>query len=81
MLSLKNKLGKWGGFGVFILPAMIIYSLFMIYPLLSGTFVMAFQEYEPIKNIRKFVWLDNFKEIFTSDEFWTSFAVTLKYTI
>ena len=81
MLNLKNKLVKWGGFGVFILPAMIIYALFMIYPLLSGTFVMAFQEYEPIRNIRKFVWLDNFKEIFTSDEFWTSFAVTIKYTI
>lgn len=79
--SVKEKTKKWAGFSVFIAPALFIYTLFLIYPLFSGTFVMAFQNYNPLKNVRKFVFLDNFKLIFSSPEFWESLFVTLKYTV
>ena len=80
-LKCVAKINKWGGFSIFVAPALIIYSLFIIYPLFSGTFLMAFQKYNVIRNTLKFNGLENFKDIFSSSEFWTSLVVTLKYTV
>lgn len=45
----RRLLGKYGGFLAFVLPAMIIYTIFVTYPLFGGTFVMSLKKYNVIK--------------------------------
>lgn len=77
----RRLLGKYGGFLAFVLPAMIIYTIFVTYPLFGGTFVMSLKKYNVIKGQSSFVGLQNFITIFNSADFWTSFVVTIKYVI
>lgn len=72
---------KWGGFFLFILPAMVIYTLFLTYPLFGGTFVMSLKKYNIVKGQSRFVGLDNFITIFKNPDFWASFSVTIKYVV
>lgn len=72
---------KWIGFSLFILPALFIYILFLIYPTISGTLVLSFRSWNPIKQVSKFVGLDNFKALFTDANFKDAFFVTLKYVL
>lgn len=54
----------------FIIPALIIFALFWIYPFFY-TFILAFQENDLI-SVPKFVGLSNFKLVFTSGDWWSS---------
>lgn len=52
----------------FILPALLIFGLFYIYPFFY-TFILSFQRYDFISEM-KFIGLANFKEIFVYDKSW-----------
>jgi len=54
----------------FIIPALIIFTLFWIYPFLY-TFILAFQENDLI-SVPKFIGLSNFRLVFTSGDWWSS---------
>ena len=62
----RRLFGKYGGFLAFVLPAMIIYTIFVTYPLFGGTFVMSLKKYNVIKGQSTFVGLQNFVTIFNS---------------
>jgi len=54
----------------FIIPALIIFTLFWIYPFFY-TFILSFQENDLI-SAPKFIGLSNFKLVFTSGDWWSS---------
>ena len=54
----------------FIIPALIIFTLFWIYPFFY-TFILSFQENDLI-SAPKFIGLSNFKLVFTSGSWWSS---------
>ncbi len=64
MISLREKATNFS----FILPALIIFSAFYIYPFFY-TFVLSFQQYDLISS-PEFVGLANFKEVISGDKAW-----------
>lgn len=57
----------------FLLPVVLIYGSFVLYPLASST-VLSFFEWDGLTPERTFVGLENFEYIFTKDPvFWTAF--------
>lgn len=74
---------RWGepaGYG-FILPGILLFALFEIYPIYRG-FILAFTDYRfLIPNWQPFVGIYNFVEMFTNDlYFWPAFGRTLVFT-
>jgi len=74
----------WGNpFGyLFIAPAIVLYLVFNIWPLLRG-FTMAFTDYRFIypDTIWDFNGLGNFAEMVNDRAFWRAFNVSIRYTI
>ncbi len=54
----------------FIFPALVIFSIFYIYPFFY-TFVLSFQDYDFIST-PKFIGFSNFREVLTDREWWSS---------
>ncbi|HDN85953.1 MAG: sugar ABC transporter permease [Candidatus Omnitrophota bacterium] len=54
----------------FILPALVIFSIFYIYPFFY-TFILSFQDYDFIST-PKFIGFSNFREVLTDKEWWSS---------
>ena len=77
----KMNANRWKTFLLFIIPAMIIYTIFLVYPFFGGTIPMSFTELNIVKNQSSFVGIKNFATIFSSSDFWASFWVTIKYVI
>ncbi len=66
---------------LFILPAVVIMILVLIYPVLSGL-RLSFFEWQ-LRNLRNnpiWVGLRNYRELFADEYFWESFKVTLGFT-
>ncbi|MGH2457959.1 MAG: carbohydrate ABC transporter permease [Chloroflexota bacterium] len=71
----------WGY--VFIAPALVIYLIFNVWPILRG-FTMAFTDYRYLVPGSEWDWngLSNFKEMFTNDsQFWPSLSISVTYSI
>lgn len=64
-MKLKSTLENY----LFVLPAVIIFSIFYIYPF-SQVFYLGLFEWDGISSIKQFVGLTNFKEIIFSDPIW-----------
>ena len=62
------------------IPALIFYSLFLLYPLMKS-FYYSFTNWNGIDLNYSFVGLQNFKEIFTDLNVLKTFGTTFKYTI
>lgn len=71
---LKNNIGLF-----FILPWLLGFLIFKLYPFLSSLYY-SFTDYDLFKGISK-TGLMNFKEIFTSPKIIKSFSVTFKYAL
>lgn len=56
---------------LFILPAVIIFSVFYIYPFCS-TFILSLQEWNGISLHREFVWFTNFAELMQDKIWWSA---------
>lgn len=66
---------------LFLFPALIVYLLFVVTPMLSS-FYFAFNDWPGIKNVPlKFVGLDNFKELFHDKEFISSIKNVFLYVV
>lgn len=61
----------------FLLPGLIIYSVFMIYPALSGLIYSLF-DWRGFSREKAFVGLKNFKELFSDKIFWDALTINLK---
>ncbi|REK62500.1 MAG: sugar ABC transporter permease [Cohnella sp.] len=64
---------------LFVLPNLLIFSVFIIIPTVIGV-VYSFHEYDGL-NPMEFVGFDNYKEIFTNDDFWSALSKTGLYAL
>ena len=71
-----SSLTRW----LFVLPALLVVVLLMIYPVTSSIFY-SFTNKNLIKADYRMVGLDNYKAILTDKTFWTAFLTNLKWTI
>ena len=74
--ELKRKLEPY----FYLIPAFIIFGLFVFYPFVK-TIVMSMSTTNIRGQIKEFVGLENFKEILTSPEFYNSIVVTFKFVV
>ncbi|HZG83370.1 sugar ABC transporter permease [Paenibacillus sp.] len=77
---LSYFVGPTGAAYVFLLPAMAIFFIFMVIPLIASLVMGLFSIDIFLKNI-KFVGLDNFTKLLGDDRFWNSLKNTLYFTV
>lgn len=65
---------------LFILPSMLVFSIFVFYPLIMS-FVYSTETFNMMFSNVKFVGLDNYVKLFTSARFWNALKNTFIYTI
>lgn len=65
---------------LFVSPALIVYTIFKLYPALSGI-VYSMTDWNGLNKGYRFVGLDNFIELFQDTDFWKSILFTMKYVI
>lgn len=65
---------------IFFLPALLIYIIFFLYPVLSGIFY-SFTNWDGMSKIIKFIGLDNYRELFGDRRFIASILNTFKFAI
>ncbi|MEG0297366.1 MAG: sugar ABC transporter permease [Clostridium sp.] len=63
---------------LFLLPTIIVFSLFMFYPIIK-TIYLSFFDWNMISPNMEFVGLENYTEILASSEFWQSALNTVLY--
>ena len=65
---------------VFILPAVLVVGLLLLYPVISSIY-FSFTSKHLIKANYEFVWFKNYIAILTDQDFWRSFFNNVKWTI
>ena len=65
---------------VFVLPAMLIVFLLLVYPIFSSIY-FSFTSKNLIRLYYKWIWFDNFKFVLTNPEFYRAFLNSIKWTI
>lgn len=65
---------------VFVLPAMLIVFLLLVYPIISSVY-FSFTSKNLIRPYYKWIWFDNFKFILTNPEFYHAFLTSIKWTV
>lgn len=79
MYSKKRAIGKITSW-LFILPAMMVVILLLLYPVMSSIFYSLTNK-NLIKPAYTFVGLQNYKMILTDKTFWMAFTTNVKWTI
>ena len=64
----------------FLAPALILYSLFVIYPYAQAMYV-AFTKWKGLRKSPRFVGLDNFEKMLGDDQFWNALSNNLIYLV
>jgi multiple sugar transport system permease protein len=75
-LAAEDRIAGW----VFVLPAMLIYVVFIFGPVLYALFISFFR-WELVTPGRTWVGLDNYRALLDDDDFWTAFRNTMWYTL
>ncbi len=76
---IKNKVLRTNiNFLVFLLPALILYITFFLFPLFSGV-LYSFTRWNGISFTKEFIGLRNFREILSDERFLDSLFFTFKY--
>ena len=65
---------------VFVLPAMLIDFLLLVYPIISSVY-FSFTSKNLIRPYYKWIWFDNFKFVLTNPEFYHAFLTSIKWTV
>ncbi|WP_343084196.1 carbohydrate ABC transporter permease [Blautia producta] len=66
---------------IFVMPLMVLYSIFFILPFFTGTYYSLFN-WDGISSTKKFVGLKNYIELFTNDpDYFKSLIFTVKYVV
>ena len=65
---------------VFVLPAMLIVFLLLVYPIISSVY-FSFTSKNLIRSYYKWIWFDNFKFVLTNPEFYHAFLTSIKWTV
>ncbi|GIO59413.1 glycerol-3-phosphate ABC transporter permease [Paenibacillus sp. SSG-1] len=64
----------------FLAPSLIVFGIFLFYPLGKSVYLSLFLT-DPQGRIAEFVGIDNFKAVLSSDQFYNSLWVTVKYIL
>jgi len=73
----KEKMGY-----IFLIPAAVLISVFVIYPVINTIYLSFFNlRIQTLTEGAKFIGIDNFKKILSDQQFKTSLGFTLKFTI
>lgn len=65
---------------VFVLPAMLIVFLLLVYPIISSVY-FSFTSKNLIRPYYKWIWFGNFKFVLTNPEFYHAFLTSIKWTV
>ena len=63
----------------FVLPTVIIYALFLFYPMISA-FQYSFYKWNLVSD-KQFVGLSNYIRLFSDKRFWNSYLTTIHFTV
>lgn len=77
--SVFNEMKKNYSAYLFLLPKLILFSLFIAFPVVWA-FVLSFQEYYVLAG-SKFVGMENYIKVFESEAFWVAIKNTLLFTV
>lgn len=66
--------------GIFLMPAVICLVLFNLFPIIRN-FFLSFTSWDMVTGQPRFIFLDNYIELFSGQEFYHSIGVTLIYTV
>ncbi len=66
-----QKRGRTGFIVAFLSPALLLYSVFVLYPL-AQSFLLSFYSYRGVSNKRKFIGTENYHRLFADSTFWTA---------
>ncbi|MBX3064767.1 MAG: sugar ABC transporter permease [Anaerolineae bacterium] len=75
-----NRQGDLTAAIIALAPAVLVFGIFNIYPLLNTAFLSLFK-WDGLSAEKLFVGLDNFRNLLTSDVLWNSLRATTGYTI
>lgn len=76
-MSLRNKKARQSGFLAFcVLPSVIVYCLFLVYPTLN-VFSTSFFSWSGLSQQKRFVGVENFVRLMHDKNFWTAFKNTV----
>ena len=67
----RRELGEWLTFVAFVAPNLLLLTIFSYWPLLQNL-GLSFTEWDMISPVKRFVGLDNWITVFTSNRFWQS---------
>ncbi|WP_410770532.1 carbohydrate ABC transporter permease [Fontibacillus sp. BL9] len=65
---------------LFLAPSIVLFGMFLLYPLIRSIYLSLFLT-DPRGQIAAYVGLDNFRQLLTSSQFWSSLAVTGKFAL
>ena len=65
---------------LFVLPAFLLYAVFMIYPFLQAIY-LSFTDWNGAERVKRFVGFRNYREMVQDDLFWTSVGHTLIWVV
>jgi raffinose/stachyose/melibiose transport system permease protein len=81
---IQSRLGaawRWGSSLPFLLPALVIYGLFALYPMVDALW-LSFFDWDGVSADREWVGLENYVQIFTRDPvFWTAVQNSLIWVV
>ena len=80
LLRSGNLRGGWGSAIWFLLPALIGFVVFYLYPAIRGVYI-SFTDWNLIANQGDWVGTDNYDRLLDDSRVWDSLKVTIRYTI
>lgn len=76
---LKRHQDRWGM--IFVLPAILFFSLFSFYPIINALFTSLFRKKVLSLKPPTFIGLENYHYLLTSADFWNSIRATIVFTL
>lgn len=78
-LSVERKQAKWGI--AFVIPSIVFFSMFNFYPILNALYTSLFKKNVLSLNAPEFIWLENYRYLIQSSNFWNSVRATAVFTL
>ncbi|TDE14271.1 carbohydrate ABC transporter permease [Jiangella asiatica] len=72
----RQQLWIW----LLLTPTVVLYGLYTVYPVIAS-YWYSFVEWNGFESQKRFVGLQNFRDVFADDLFWNSFKVTLLFMV
>jgi len=78
--TILNKLWKDRWIYLFLVPTIILFGLFTLYPMIAS-FLLSFQDWNGFSREATYVGLANYQEVIADPQFWMAFANTILFMV